>query len=104
MSGRSYPTVKEETLQVITDFFKKKGWTWGSEDKFPTKEQIKDALDEDIKFLIDDPEIDWVSGGRLCVVRHKWSKTYDFMICIEVDEIEDIPIQSSPTTVTEKKT
>jgi len=90
--------IKEETLQNISDFFKARGWTWHSDDKFPTKEQIKDDLDDKIKFLIDDSEVDWISGGRLCIVRHKWSKTYDFIICIEVDEIEDIPIQSSAST------
>jgi len=95
----SYPTVKEETLQEIVDVFKKKSWTLYQENKPPTKGQIKDLLDEKIAFLIDDPEVDWVSGGRLCVVRHAWSETYDFMICIELEEIEDIPqVQSSPTT------
>lgn len=97
MTQSSYPTVSEEILQDIADFFKKKGWTWYEEDKIPTKGQIKDALDEKIKFLMEEPEVDWISGGRLCVVRHAWSETWDFMICIEVGEIEDVPIQGSPT-------
>jgi len=91
MSKNSYPTVKEETLQYIVDLFKKKGWTWQSKDKFPTKGQIKDALNDDMRFLIDNPDVPWISGGRLCIVRHSWFKTHDFIICVELEEIEDIP-------------
>jgi len=98
-----YPTVNEETLEQIVEIFKKNRWTYASEDKFPTKEQIKDALNEKIKFLIDEPDVDWISGARMCVVRHTWSKTQDLMICVELEELGDLPIHSLTSKVNENE-